>query len=350
MKKKGTPSNFYKKFDIFKIRDFQYTKNLRFLSKKTSSATFASQSSTNKKKMAKGTSLWKALLFERRLPWRYVHEGGFWNAVLLKKIRPYYLRPILFFRNLGKKEDITVIIGVKNRYDDRIKNTFKGIREQDYPQDLIKIVLVDYDSKKEFILKCKKLCSKYDVEYIRVDNQPVWSRSHCLNIGIKRADTNYILTSDTDIIFEKNYIKEAINELKKNPFQVVLSYCLDLPKEYNKNVTNFEELQSLAKRRFEYDYPSKGINLTLTYFYHKLRGYDEKYKIWGVEDDDLLKRFQLLGLKLNCITSKSSYLHQWHPRYEGVKKKDYKKQIEKNQDYLNKNNSIVRNKEGWGDG
>ena len=58
---------------------------------------------------------------------------------------------ILWFYNLGKKEDITVVIGVKNRFDHRLENAFKSIRSQDYPQKLIKITLVDYDSDKKLI-------------------------------------------------------------------------------------------------------------------------------------------------------------------------------------------------------
>ena len=50
------------------------------------------------------------------------------------------------------------------------------------------------------------------------------------------------------------------------------------------------------------------------------------------------------------IKNKSIYLHQWHPKYQGLKKiKGYKKQIEKNRKYFKNTNSIIRNKNRWGE-
>ena len=97
---------------------------------------------------------------------------------------------------------------------------------------------------------------------------------------------------------------------------------------------------------YRFDSVSRGINMTLTYFYHKINGYDEKYVIWGYEDDDLIKRFRLFGLTKKDISKKTSYIHQWHPKYWGVKNHD---QIEENREYFKNSHSIVRNKDGWGE-
>ncbi|MBW2978074.1 glycosyltransferase [Candidatus Woesearchaeota archaeon] len=268
------------------------------------------------------------------LPWRY---------------RPKYLSIYLWLNNLFKKEDITVVIGVKDRYSFRMINSLKSIRNQDYPQALIKIIIVDYDTKKELIQKFKKMIGKYNANYIRVNNKPLWSRAHAMNIGIKRTTTKYILCSDEDIIFERDYIKRAIKELQKNSFQVILSQCFDLPK-IKINKIDFNKFKRLAKPRDIYKRKcAYGINLTLRYFYYKVRGYDEFYKLWGYEDKDLIKRFEMFGLNIKLIKNKSIYFHQWHPKYRGIKIKGYEKQIRKNKEYKNKTNSIIRNKAGWGE-
>ena len=303
-------------------------------------------------KQKKETPLWKALLLEHRLPWRYKQawEGRnirFIDYILFKNINKIKLR--LNRLPHYDKEDITVIIGVKGRCDNRMINTLKSIRNQDYPQNLINIMLIDYDNKKELIPKLKEIYKRYDIDYIRVDNKPLWSKAHATNVGIKKAKTKYILSSDIDIIFERNYIKEAIKELQKHPFQVILSKCFDLPK-ININKMDYDRIKSLAQPRFKYERLSLGINLALTYFYNKIKGYDEKYKLWGYEDDDLIKRLEIFGLNTKSIEYKSVYFHQWHKMYEGVKKiKGYKKQIEKNKERFKKNFSIIRNKNGWGE-
>ncbi len=320
-------------------------------------------------KKQKGTPLLKALLFEKRLPWRYKkpfirqYESykKFYNEYrIIEGIRfrfPDYLirrnlnKPLLKFKPLPKyeKENITVIIGVKDRFDNRIINALESIRYQDYPTDLINITIVDYDSKEELIPKFKNLCKKYNAKYIRINNQPVWNRGHCQNIGIKRAKTKYVLTSDTDIIFEKNYIRESINELKKNPNQIILGFCFFLPDTPIEKF-DFKKFKHLANKPKKNQGLAKGISLTLTYFHHKINGYDEQFKMGGWEDLDLIKRLVINGLNIKGLKDKTYFLHQWHPRHEEAKKiKGYKEQIERNWQYLMINHSIIRNKNGWGE-
>jgi hypothetical protein len=267
----------------------------------------------------------------------------FIDYIFIKNINKLLLRLI----KLPKydKEDITVAIAVRNRFDQRIINVFDSIRNQDYPQDLIRIILVDYSSKIELITKYKILCTEYKAEYIRIDNKPIWNKSHALNIAIKNSKTKFILSSDADIMFEKNYIKEAIKELQRNPYQVILAKCLDVPQSAIKE-NNFYELKKISTYRFEDDYLSSGINIALTCFYHKLSGYDETYVLWGAEDDDLIKRFKLFGLKIKNVTKKTSYIHLWHPNYWKIENYN---QIKNNREYFKNNHSIVRNKEGWGE-
>jgi hypothetical protein len=79
-----------------------------------------------------------------------------------------------------------------------------------------------------------------------------------------------------------------------------------------------------------------------------VRGYDEYYQEWGSEDDDLMRRFKYLGLESRVLDSGSFYLHQWHPKYEGLPDGRNTAQIERNRLYFEKNHSILRNDRDWG--
>ncbi len=256
---------------------------------------------------------------------------------------------------LEKKEDITFIIGIKNRFDYRIENALKSIRRQDYPKNMIKIILVDYASNPEDIKGLKKLCEKYTCEYIRVNDAVHWNRSHCLNVGIRRTKTKYVLVSDVDVIFEKNYASVAITELKENPYQTLYSDALDLmensidihtdvTKDYDKLKSKSIKRADLTKTNFPFGI---GINATLTFFYSVINGYDENYIVWGNEDSDIIKRFELIGLDIKNISDKTSFLHQWHPFNEGVME-DEKIYIERNREYYKGSFTIKRNEKGWG--
>lgn len=183
-----------------------------------------------------------------------------------------------------KREDVTVVIAVRDRCDYRLVNCLKSIRSQEYDQGLIAIVLVDYGSMSDYIQGYEAICKKYNVKYMRIENQLSWCRSHALNIGIRNAGTKYLFNTDVDIILKSNYIKTAVHELKKDPMQVVLSHVLytseeDISGEIDtvKEYPGFENYIKLSPA------VGAGINFALTYFYHIIRGYDEYYKWWGVK-------------------------------------------------------------------
>jgi hypothetical protein len=277
--------------------------------------------------------------------WRHTRWGKqgmrFFDYVFRRNINHLLLK----FKPLPKYEnnDLTVVIGIKNIPLQRLINAFDSIRNQDYPKELIDIILVDYGSMQELISQYKSLCENFDAEYIRLDKGLIWSRSHALNIAIKKAKSKYILSTDADVIFEVNYIKEAIKELHRNPYKYILARCLDAPED-TINERDYFRLKAISTYRS--DDVNRGINMTLTYYYHKIHGYDENYIGWGAEDDDLIKRFRLLGLRKKDISHISSYIHQWHPKNWGLVNDEQRK---KNEDYFMNNHSIVRNKDGWGE-
>ncbi len=254
-----------------------------------------------------------------------------------------------------EKENISVVIGVRNRLDYRLENALKSIRNQDYFQDMIEIILVDYGSDISFVEKFKKLCNRFDADYIRVDNVNVWNRSHALNIGIKKCNTKYVLCSDVDIIFEKNYFYECLKELQRDSMQIVWRDMLDL---FERDISegfdvvkgyDFLKKKSVLRAKIEKSNYSFGLGIifTLKKHFFEIRGYDEYYTYWGCEDDDIAKRFKMCGLKFKNISDRASYLHQWHPKYEGL---DEKKEniIKRNRNYFKRINSVLRNESGWG--
>ncbi len=269
---------------------------------------------------------------------------------LLKWLRLYLPLSLFLFRH-RKKEDVTIIMGIRDIADlDRIINCLESIRSQDYDQKLIAIIIVDYGSSRELTEKYRNICRKYNVDYIRVDNKNVWNKAHALNIAIKTVKTKYILSSDIDVIFERNYIRESVKELKRDPLQVMVSFVLFLP-DILKDTKEYDLLKSMANnnRVGRQACTGMGINLALTYFYRKIRGYDERYKFGPGEDLDLIKRFSALGIKRKSIGDRTSCLHQYHPDSRNLKNLvGFDDQRNRNAVYFTYDDTIVRNKDGWG--
>jgi GT2 family glycosyltransferase len=50
--------------------------------------------------------------------------------------------------------------------------------------------------------------------------------------------------------------------------------------------------------------------------YERLNGYDENFRGWGCEDDDLRLRIRAAGMKIRSILKATCTYHLWHPRGE----------------------------------
>ncbi|MFA5856465.1 MAG: glycosyltransferase [Candidatus Pacearchaeota archaeon] len=255
----------------------------------------------------------------------------------------------------NNNNDITIIIPWKDIGVDRIENSLKSILNQDYSHSLIRTLVIDYGSKKN-IEKIKDLCKQNNAEYIRVDGVKFWNRSHALNIGIKKSKSKYILATDIDIIFEKNYLSSCVRELKENPFQLVyvdmFDCSNDISLKYPDKIKDYYKIKIRSKKRVNPGIlHGSSICFTLRDFFYMINGYDEEYKIWGYEDFDLLQRFGQVGIIPKNISNKTSHIHQFHPPKEGVsdlKEKDI--QINKNRDIFHFKYTYERNLQGWGKG
>ena len=267
-----------------------------------------------------------------------------------------WLRRAVLGDLLSRPRDITVVIGVRNRADYRIANALRSIREQTYAAELVRVLVVDYGSEPSSQAAIMNLCGQYDVEYLRVDEAPVWSRARCLNIGIRRASTTFLMTSDADVMFSRRYLADAIRALEASPLSVLCSAMLDLPErsvEVMKDAARpggqlaLDTWKDWCSPRF--GSPRHfGVALTCTAFFQLIRGYDEHYELWGSEDNDLMRRFRYLGLRPQALDSGSFYLHQWHPKFEGVPGGEHAPVIRRNHAYFRWNHSILRNDRDWG--
>jgi len=288
---------------------------------------------------------------------------GRWPATrrLMRAMRVGYLGRVWLRRavlpsELARSDDVTVVIAVRNRCDYRLVNALHSLRAQTHPAELVQIFVVDYGSEPASMRETAALCQTHDARHIWVDVAGVWSRARSMNIGVRLANTKYLLASDADTVFSPRYISDCIAAQKSSPLTVVCSPMLDLPQESAetfKNAANPGEDVDLVhwkkscSPRFGWEWHS-AITFTLTAFYQCIRGYDEFYTVWGLDDDDLMQRFTQLGLQVKVLDSESFYLHQWHPKFEGVPGGENNMFVGRNRAYQRRKHSIVRNDHEWG--
>lgn len=289
----------------------------------------------------------------RILPWRCSHLGGPLNTMLLAPLR----RPkLLRLAQADGRDDITVIIGVRNRADDLLCNALQSIRLQSYPSELVRVVVVDYSSQPPLDQRLKALADQFGAQLIRIEGKSVWNKSHCLNVAIRQATTRFILCSDSDVLLAPNFLEVTVATLRAQPLQVVYSQCLDLPESLaselgaaarTRKLPDLDELRKHATPRSS-GACNPGIQATYTCFYHLIRGYDEFYEGWGSEDNDLARRMLYLGLSERTVKDQTFYLHQWHPKHQGLSTEEMLRLRARNAQYLATHFSIRRNGPDWG--
>lgn len=286
------------------------------------------------------------------IPWRWRKRNGLLNTVLYIRFRRLWLRQWLKRQIAGQPDDISVIIGTYDRRDFRLIRALQSLRQQTHPAHLIKITVVDYGNPPDIAQWVEQTSKDHQARYIRTEQRGCWNRSHCMNIAIKEAKTQFILTSDVDVMFAPNYIEQLIGALKKDSLQVVRAPTHDLPESCTAQLeavdqpVDMDELIKAAELR-----PASGFGISGTYtaYYHLLRSYDEYYERWGAEDNDIRNRFNWLGLEEFSLEGKSYYLHQWHPRYEGFDEATLEAALKRNREYLHHAHTLKRNLQGWGE-
>ena len=285
--------------------------------------------------------------------WRVTRVIG---VLFLRSLARLWLERAVVEGEISRADDITVVIGTRNRADYRLENALRSIRSQTYPADLIRVVVVDYGSDPDCAARAAGLCRKYGAKYVRVDGVQIWSRSRCLNIGIRQADTKFLLSSDADIVFPPDYLSSCVEMLRAAPTSIVGSVMLDLPEHAaavledsarTGDELQFDSWKQWCRPRHDHAiHPS--ICATYTAFFQVIRGYDEFYEVWGNEDEDLYRRFRYLGLKPRPLGHGSFYMHQWHP--ESARGRDGKNadRVRRNQLYVARARSLLRNDVNWG--
>jgi glycosyltransferase involved in cell wall biosynthesis len=241
---------------------------------------------------------------------------------------------------------LTVVFGYRNREIIRVKRCLDSLQKQSNTN--FSVIFVDYGSALEIASEIKALVKTYPfIRYIYNETRGLpWNRSHALNTGIRLAESEYLMTSDVDLIFPDNLITTILSQVSRN--KVIHSLCYYLPKSFNK-------WNDIEKHKSSYGKGCKDalglLQVLSKNNYDKLHGLDEFYKFWGVEDRDLHYRLLDSGIKTVWLNLETCPVyHQWHPVQNHLTPDFMPAGFwEKAQFYFQENRGILkRNNENWG--
>lgn len=231
---------------------------------------------------------------------------------------------------------ITIITGVRNISFRTARRFIESIRQQAEPH---KLIVVDYGSDMRHLGWYRRLFGESLIEVTR--HTEIWSESRALNIGIRHADTDYVCTTNGDLIFSPNFFAEVVRALESSPNALVICDRIDLDSsgaEVGKvPQCYFGTCLGAARSRFM-----------------EMRGFDEVYQGWGRLDMDFVYRARDHGMNWVNIGDRTRVWHQYHLHRRSVggtdNKEAYDAAYERNEQYYrNEARGVVRNPNGWGE-
>lgn len=245
-----------------------------------------------------------------------------------EKAKPKPPKPFIRKFKVGDREKVNVrktlsiIVAARNRSGKgiRAKNFFKSLANQTDKD--FELIVIDYGSKPKHRKEIFELCKNYGYVYYYVDANE-WYSPRALNIGINKARNNYIMQTNLDMIFRRDFIERIKERLNPN------SFIWSVPTFLNKDA-----YKVLVTMRFTSDWSRLddkdywwttwrghgygAIQCMLKSWFVEVGGYDERFHPYGPCDLDLWERakkdgFEMVGLEERDETKLAMYAHQWHP-------------------------------------
>lgn len=202
----------------------------------------------------------------------------------------------------------------------------------DSPERLINLnLLIDHltsnlPEASVFILEADKQCMlKHLLRDKRVnyhfipDRNPVFFRTHYLNLMTKQVNTPWLAVWDTDIIISPSQIRGALKTLATGSADFIYPYdgrmLQVLP--FFKEIYQIRKDISVLHQYSELMTPAFGSNSYGGGFmvhrkkYIQAGGENENIYGWGPEDLERVKRWQILGYKVSRIAGPA--YHLYHP-------------------------------------
>ena len=190
-------------------------------------------------------------------------------------------------------------------------------------------------------------------KYFYFETNGVWSRSRALNLGIKQACGDFIVTTDADMVFSPTTFPALLTMIEANPLASYILQCRDLPEGIDHEYllsrqVDWGEVENKSKLR-----PRWGMGGLIAFrrsAYSEIRGLDERFEIYGGEDLDLAKRLVRAGYKRVWIDDpRVRMYHVWHPSSRAMANEtpEGRAAILRNTSIHKSDVSVVRNLDSW---
>lgn len=207
----------------------------------------------------------------------------------------------------------------------------------------------NYEEIKEYFANFK---GPIPMRIVQLKIGEAFERARLNNVGVRNSLGEYIMTTDVDMAFAKDFVKTLMDNVGEN--KLVESRTMYLKSKhtkmiYDRKIDLYNDFRSCHLGRVKKRTSSGGCQCMHINGWNKIHGFDEKYIGWGSEDFDLYTRAGKAGLKRVWLPEERENILLFHQSHS---KPDIKKDLEyqeKNKKILNKIDNFIANPDGfWG--
>lgn len=232
---------------------------------------------------------------------------------------------------------ISIVVPFKYDSNNRLENLLEILTYLKKHWEFDQIIISEMDVQPKIL---NLLPSWVDYIFAKESEASSWSRAKRINLSIPLIKSEITLILDADLIVDYSCVKMAIEKIHKNemdaitPFEKVFHFprSIILKEMQQKEIKTSEFCEN---KNFSRSFVANGgCFITKTSIFKHLRGMNELFVGWGLEDDELINRYIKLGYRYGRI-SKIPAIHINHDRTKSCEI-----------DFNNFNNSLIEKNRG----
>lgn len=147
---------------------------------------------------------------------------------------------------------VTILIPVRNKNPNDLELTLASLTKQEYPKELLQIIISSNSSNSKYVKEYKRLCKAYSSQYVSVPPDERGFKARVLNEGLKHAVGEYMIILDAD------------HEATPRMTSTFVEAFLKLPPNVRREVAYIQAKASFKPTTTFYQ---KASSILLTHFY-----------------------------------------------------------------------------------
>lgn len=224
-----------------------------------------------------------------------------------------YFKSSSHFANFKK---VSVVIAARNE-SENILNLLNDLASQNYPLDLIEVIVIDDYSIDNTFEKATSFKANFNLHIIKNLNRQ--GKKSALTLGVEHSTANLIFTTDADCSLPQNWLKTLVEFYVKYTPKMIIGPVQYIERSVFDKILNFElmGLVGIAASTLKLKNPtlSNGANLCFEKeVFLEVNGYEGNISIPSGDDQFLLKKvFEKYPMKIKFIKSREAIVQTKGP-------------------------------------